>query len=61
MVEWKLLAREKDLQTNGKTKSAEIFYAFKKLAMENADYLRMRSRARENLKKGVNKGTPINV
>ena len=39
---WKVLPREKDSQTNEKAKSAEIFYAFWKLARENTDYLKMR-------------------
>jgi len=41
-AEWKVLPREKDSRTNEKAKSAEIFYAFWKLARENTDYLRMR-------------------
>jgi hypothetical protein len=41
-VEWKVLPREKDSRNNEKAKSAENFYAFWKLARENADYLRMR-------------------
>ena len=39
---WKVLPREKDSRNNEKAKSAENFYAFWKLARENADYLRMR-------------------
>ena len=41
-AEWKVLPREKDSRNNEKAKSAENFYAFWKLARENADYLRMR-------------------
>ena len=39
---WKVLPREKDSRNNDKARSAENFYAFWKLAREDADYLRMR-------------------
>ena len=49
---WKVLPREKDSRNNEKARSAEIFYAFWKLARENADYLELRSLHREKFEKG---------
>jgi hypothetical protein len=50
---WKVLPREKDSRTNEKAKSAEIFYAFWKLARENSDYLAMRSAHKEKYENGL--------